>query len=506
MLKKVFIQILFSGLFLFQSITSFAVDHLQHRHLRVGLTQSFGVLDPFTTSSTWSSGIKKLVFDTLANMSPEGELSPQLAESWTKSVDGKIWTFVLRKGVKFHNGQILSAADVVFSFKKWIKSESAIFSSVLKNITDLKILDENRIQVTLNQSDSAFKKLLVHLPIAPKAIYTNQKNIELIHPIGSGAFKVKDISPERVVVLGNEDYFLGRPWLKEIEFQVFENERVLLSHFINNKIDVIFSFNADFEKLLGDIPHLKTMPYSSPVLLGMFFRLDQETLRLKAVRQAMNLAINRKNILKKIGPGNHDLAYGVVPPLDPLANQKLLPFDYDPEKALKILQENKVSLPIKIEVLLPSGWDIIETLFELVRKDLAIVGINLKPVIVSLSDLVDLVFKKKAFQATMFPYSNVDGVFHDSLFWKNPGQSPYNFTGYINPEAERLLDQARYSSDEQVQKDSYCKFQDEIRNDEPGIFLIWKYFPLILKDNLEGFDPRPHQFFMSFKKVKVKPE
>lgn len=157
-----------------------------------------------------------------------------------------------------------------------------------------------------------------------------------------------------------------------------------------------------------------------------------------------------------------------------------------------------------IDILIADGFKITEILVEILRRDLDFIGISIRPYYLSHTELIRKVFVEKNFQLALFPYSNIDGVFHDSLFWGEKSQSPYNFVGYNNESASRELLKARYSLDPKIREESYKEFSKIIHEDPPAIFLFWKSFSIIYHDKIKNLDARPHQLFKKLYDVWIK--
>ena len=174
--------------------------------LVVIIPADFTTLDPQKLPSTAEINFCANIFDTLVVVDENGEIQPSLAESWTPSEDGLSYTFKLKEGVQFHNGEELKASDVVYTVNRFIEEEWMLFCSFM--IEGAEALDDYNVKINLKYPYGSFLSNLEYMYIV------NQKTMEEMgdeaskNPIGTGPYKfVKWDVAQQIVLEANEDYF-----------------------------------------------------------------------------------------------------------------------------------------------------------------------------------------------------------------------------------------------------------------------------------------------------------
>ena len=182
-------------------------------------------IDPAFGTSSMELFIIYSMFNALVRYPPgnEGDLEaiePDLAKSWDVSKDGKVWTFRLRKGVKFHKGfGELTAEDVKFTFER-LKTEGAPWAKDYKNVKDIKVIDDYTVQFTLEKVDPFFLTKLTNYHggfIVSKKAREKLGKAFKAEPVGTGPFQVKEYRPkDRYILERHDEYWRGKPILEKV--------------------------------------------------------------------------------------------------------------------------------------------------------------------------------------------------------------------------------------------------------------------------------------------------
>ena len=201
------------------------------------------IINPILTTQSVSASLQDLIFNQLIRLNAKGEIEPDLAQSWEISDDGLIYTFHLRKGVKFHDGVECTAEDVKFTFDKIIDPQiNSPFRPPFQLVKEFKAIDKYTFEVVLNKPSTPFIYNLIR-PIAPKHLLENRdlKNTAFnFQPIGTGPFKFKSWSKDDQIILEyNPDYYEGRPYLDRIIVKTYSDSRQLWSALMRQEVDLV---------------------------------------------------------------------------------------------------------------------------------------------------------------------------------------------------------------------------------------------------------------------------
>lgn len=276
------------------------------------------------------------------------EITGDLAESWSVSEDGLTWTFNLHQGVKFSNGQELTAADVVYTFNTIETSAEDIAPfrpRFYQGETPIKFeaTDDYTVVATLIEPNASFFTD-ISVPIIPNNSLEGQdlRTGEFNRgPIGTGPFKVAEwITGESITLEANEEYFKGRPCVDKIIFRIIPDLDAQVNALLTGELDFLlnvpgasveqFKTNPDYTVTIAD--------YDS--LFQIFFNNDRDQFKDKRIRQALMIAIDRQALVDSVRQGYgavHNSHFDSSVPF--YADDKQGGYDYDPVRAGEILDE-----------------------------------------------------------------------------------------------------------------------------------------------------------------------
>jgi peptide/nickel transport system substrate-binding protein len=299
--------------------------------------ESEGTITPFLTLYA--------VHDALLKPMPAGAATPCLAESWSLSPDGLVYSFVLRNGVRFHNGDMLTAEDVKFSFERYRGANAQLLKDKVKEI---RILDPRRIQFRLKGPWPDF--ITYYGTTATSAGWVvPKKYVEKVGeegfkkaPIGAGPYRLVSVNPGIEMVLeAFEGYWRTVPHVKRLVFRSLPDETTRAAALKRGDVDVAYFLNGAIAEDTRRTPGLRLMAVRSNALFFLDFR-DQwdagSPWRDQRVRQAASLAIDRTALNAAEQLGFAGLTGNIVP----RSMEFALPIDpdpYDPARAKRLLAE-----------------------------------------------------------------------------------------------------------------------------------------------------------------------
>ena len=211
--------------------------------MRVGWAGSPDTLNPGAAVLSEAYTIFGLVFDTMYTLQLDGSFKLSLAESMSTSDDGLVYTYKIRDGVKFHDGQPLTAEDVAFTYHLYQDTEGYPWmGDYLAYFDSIEATADNEVVITLSEAIPNIDAQLVFLYVLPKHIWENEDAVEFENfaMIGSGPFKMAEYKPNEFVHLAkNADYFGDVPKIDELIFQTFENQDALVQAIKTGQVDMI---------------------------------------------------------------------------------------------------------------------------------------------------------------------------------------------------------------------------------------------------------------------------
>lgn len=443
-----------------------------------------GNLIPFGGVSTSNMWGKEFMYDSLLEWDKDLAIQPALAESFEVSDDATSYTFHLRKGVMFHNGQEVTAKDVKYSFDTALNPPApGIKISFLANIAGVEVVDDYTVTINMTKADPTMPGVIAwarYTPIVPDGI-ADQINL-LSEGIGAGPYKlVEYISNDRVVYTCNENYWKpGTPCIKDITLKILPDEQSRVAALRSGEIDGA-TLSADVVTTLANDDSLQVLQglFSAPRVIQFNTTDESAPWRDVKVRQAINLAIDRQEIIDKVYGGNAQLT-GAVPPGYgdwPLPDEKLQElYAPDVEKAKQLMQEAGLEGGFEVTLQAISAPRDYTQIAEIVRE-------ALKP--------LNITVNVEPLEIGTFATNIGDGNFQ----WASTGRgmrgdpsgyvidfrngTPQNVTwfgdGWKNDEIDTLYDDALATSDHAERLAAYQRIQELIATDVPNLYTVQPY-------------------------------
>lgn len=421
---------------------------------------------------------------------------PALATSYDLSPDKMSWTFHLRKGVKFHNGQPMTSADVKFSIEV-NGDQSSQWKFINAAIKDIKTPDAGTVVIDTN---SPWAPMLADLALFANGIIPNNyagqsKDQFYQHPIGTGPFmwdhwtKGQDLKIKR-----NPNYWKqGLPYLNSVTWTNVPDDNTRILQLKGNQAKVIEFPPWSSVSSLKSTPNVQVDIAPSSRTDFLVFNQKHKPFQDVHVRRAIAYALDRQSMVKAALFGNGQVANSFLTPAlfgyDP--NLKAAP--YDVSKAKQEMAQSSTPNGFSTTLMVGSGDVTINTLAQIVQQELKPLGINitLKPV-----DQNSLTTLQQNFDYDMaFSYDTTDIVDPDELtqfaVGGDPGGTSSLWTAYNNPQVNGWIAEAEKTFDSTQRKQLYAKIQEQVAQDVPLVPLYYSPFVYGQTDKLHDFQVLP---------------
>jgi peptide/nickel transport system substrate-binding protein len=429
------------------------------------------------------------LYEALVRRNSEGTFIPSLAKGWTVDDDALCWDFRLRDGVRFHSGERLRPGDVVASLDRVrdpslggeLGTEGVYASYIGDAIIDT--LDERTVRIVTSEPMADLLDLIVDMPIAPESALDGLPK----NHVGTGPYMLEESGDTELIVKAYHDYWGEKPNVQHV--------RWILERSSDARVEKIVSGEADIAPDLSksDVESLKSSGKGSHVSRDdstcfiFMYNCTKGPCVDRRVRQALNYALDKREIIEHLFKGNAELLKGVLTPLHFGYDPSVPGYPYDPEKAMRLLADAGHRGVLRVRMNKPWGnsyrtQELTDVLVEMYSK----VGVTVE--IDSFPDKAhggysDKIRSKDIGDMCWFDSSPLSTfrVMREKLHSKLRG--PW-WEGYTNPGVDRLIEEASATINIRNRKKIYERIYKMTSLDPPWVFLyrskkFWGLNPLI---------------------------
>lgn len=437
--------------------------------ITVGIAQDLDdSLDPHQTVAAGTREVLFNIFEGLVKPNSDGEMIPAVAEKYELSEDGTTYTFTLREGVKFHNGQTVTAEDVVYSINRCAavpEGQEKPLVAAFSAVKSVEALDEKTVAVTIAQRDLEFISYMT-AAIIP-ADYENQDTA----PVGTGPFKFVSRTPQQDFVMERfEDYWGAPAWLDKVTYKICENADALVMNLNGGSIDLCAHLTSAQASQLNQ--NFQVLEGTMNLVQAIYLNNQAKPFDNQLVRQALCYAIDRQGIMDMVADG-HGTAVGSS--IYPAFAKYFLPelvdkYPHDVAKAKELLAQAGYPDGFDMTISVPNNYQPHMDTAEVVAEQLREAGINVTIQPVEWSTWLDTIYNGRQFQATVV---GVDAANMTARAMLERFTSDYgkNFINYNNPAYDALFQQAINAQDEATQTDLYKQMEAMLADTAANVYI-----------------------------------
>jgi ABC-type transport system substrate-binding protein len=482
-------------------------------YLRLRLNTDPTTLDPALITDVMGGGIAAKIFNGLVRFDDRLDIVPDLAASWTLSKDRRTYTFRLRKGVTFSNGRTVTADDVRYSFERvlapatkapmpWtldrIDGARDVLAGRKEHATGIHVIDDHTLTITLQRPFGPFLALLgmTSAYVVPHEEVLRWGADFGSHPAGTGPFSLQEWKHgQQITLSARKDYYEGPPRLAGIAYRVIPEDLTAVMEFETGGLDALQIPASEYRRYTTD-PKWKGQVVGRPGLncyyLGM--NCSRPPFGDVRVRQAVNMAIDRRRILDTVYEKRGVLATGPIPPALWKYSEGPRPgegYAYDPQRARKIISEaglsgRHINIYISAE---PEVLDIVE----IIQRYLAVAGLQADIVQLDWSAFKEALNKGRpdAFWLSWWAdYPDPENFFYPLFYSGNVGPAG-NRTWYRSAIFDRLIEAAQATPDAPKRYRLYRQAEDRIIRDAPWVFMWHRSDFFVIQRRVQGFRLHP---------------
>jgi peptide/nickel transport system substrate-binding protein len=466
--------------------------------LRIGLAEDPDILDPTLARTYVGRIVFSSICDKLFDIDEKLNVVPQLALSHETAPDGKSVTIKLRPNVTFQDGEKLDAEAAKFSLERHMTMTGSFRKPELAAVDHIDVVDPLTIRLVLK---SPYAPLIAQLTdragmmVSPKAAKAEGDKFGL-HPVCAGPYKfVERVAQDRIVVEKYAGYWNAKNvFIDKIIYLPIVDATVRLANLKSGGLDLIERLLAtDIKAVRAD----KNLRLATALELG-YQGMDINVGKGEAakaplgqsakVREALNLAIDRKALTQVVFNGEFVPGNQWVSPENPYYQKKFPVPGRDVAKAKALMKEAGVTGRVSVDFMVPKGAET-QAVAEVIQAMAAEVGIDMK---IRVTEFATSLKQAEAgeYQAYLLAWSgrtDPDG----NLYIFDKCKAPQDYPGYCNPDADKLLDEARIPSDPAARMAIYEKLTKILLADHPKLYLYHRRILIAHSVKLEGYKQMP---------------
>jgi peptide/nickel transport system substrate-binding protein len=456
--------------------------------LTVGFQDDSQTLDPIASVQWSERQMLFLIFDTLVVPGPDFSLHPGLADSWETSDDGKQLILHLHPGVKFQDGTDFDAEAVKWNLER--RLDPAVGSAQRKQLAAIDQVEAKDKSTVVIHLKKPFPPLLAALAdraglmVSPAAVQKYGKDFGS-HPVGTGPFVFKEwVRGSHVTLDRNNAYWQqGHPYLDQIVMTDVASKAIGLQQLATGEIDFLAELEPRDVLPVKNNPDIKLKPIKIGQWISLQWHWDEPPFNNVNLRKAIAYALDRKRINDIIWNGQATISNAPSPP-GLWWSPPDMGYEYNPEKAKQLLAAGGIKPGTTLTLADPSD-STYRQISQLVKEQLDAVGLHVQLQPVDYDQYYQLTLDRKINFVPMewTQRADPDGL----LFILFHSKGTANSTGYSNPEVDKLLDEARLTSDQAKRKQMYDQIHKDLSEDLPYVPIIFTAEFAAMRKGVQGF-------------------
>ena len=452
--------------------------------------------------------LSSLIFSGLARLGPDGQVLPDLAKSWDISTDGKQVTFHLRSGVTWQTGAAFTADDVLFTFHLLADpklqgdlDQAALWQALVCSAPD---------QMTVScQLPDAFAPFLSYatIGILPQHVLQNVDAAALLDdafnkaPVGTGPYRLAQFDETEATLKANHSYYLGLPLLEEIQVRFYPDVSSAAADVVRGRAEgLLVDLTAgpkDFDTL-ASADGIKAYAANRSAYTALYLNNGTAPLNDASVRKAIANTVDIDKIISDVLNGRAIPADSPIVPGTWAHDPNLTAYPHDPGQAKDILKDAGWVAPdgsnvrqrngVELRLSLMTDQDTLRgAVADEIARELADIGIEATVVRQASTSLVRNFLIPRAYQAAIFGWDpGADPDPYSAWHSSQANGNGHNLAAYRNTDADKLMEEARRTTDLDQRQRLYYTFQQTFHDDAPSVLLYYPVYTYFVSDQVKN--------------------
>jgi peptide/nickel transport system substrate-binding protein len=450
--------------------------------IRIGVSQDIDSLDPHIARSAGTREVLFNIYEGLVKPNSNGEIVGAIAKEYQISDDLLVYTFTLREGVMFHNGNYVTAKDVKYSIERLADTSSGPpLVPAFSVIKEVNIVDEGIVEIVLREPDSGFLPQLT-VAIVPVDVLDLETN-----PVGTGPFMFHSRIPgDRIVLERFDDYWGENAHLEQVEFRIMADPDMTVTYLNGGSIDMALRLTAAQIAQLSDSFYVERGTVN--LAQGLYLNNAIAPLDNLLVRQALNYAVNQEEIMQIVGGG-----YGVrigtsmLPGIKYYFDESFAQYyEHNIERAKELLAQAGYPDGFDLEIVITATSPIHVDTGQVIVEQLRLAGINATIRLVEWSVWLEEVHGNRDYMATVI---GVDATTLSAraMLERFTSTASGNFVNFSNEEYDRVFEKTIFTADQDERRALYHRLQEILVEQAANVYIQDNPHFVAIRNNFSGY-------------------
>lgn len=458
--------------------------------ITIGIPQDLeDSLDPHEAVAAGTKEVLFNLFEGLYKPDSDGNLIPAVASDYTVSEDGLTYTFTLREGVKFHNGNAVTADDVKYSIEKFADiSNKQPLVEAFSNISEVTIVDDSHVSITLATTDS---DIVAQLAMVTAAIIPKDAADMTTNPVGTGPYKFVSRSPQENFVVEKFDEYWGEAaHIEDVTFKICANADTVVMDLMGGSIDMFARLPiSQADQLSGDFQVLEG---TMNLVQAMYLNNNVEPFNDVRVRQALCYAVDQQEIMQFVSNGKgSEIGSSMFPSFGKYFMEELNDvYNKDIDKAKELLADAGYPDGFTFTIQVPSNYtqhiDTAQVLVEQLKEINVTAEINL----IEWDSWLSEVYAGRNFEATVVGV-DASSLTARALLERFVSDMGNNFINFNNAEYDESFKAAMASTDEEERTACFKRCEEILTQDAANVYIQDIAELVVIRDGYAGYEFYP---------------
>lgn len=438
--------------------------------ITIGIPQDIeDSLDPHVAVAAGTREVLFNMFEGLVKPDSDGNMIPAVASDWTISEDGTVYTFTLRDGIVFHNGNPVTVEDIKYSIDKCADtSNGAPLVEAFSNIKGVQIIDEKTVEIALNAANTEF---ITDLGNFNAAIIPADNESPSTNPIGTGPYQYVSRSPQENFVMKKFDQYWGdKAHIENVTFKISANADSIVMDLLGGSIDMYLRLTPAQVDALNE--EFTIAEGTMNLVQALYLNHKEAPFDNQQVRQALNYALNTQELLDLVSGGKGvEIGSSMYPSFtkyfDPALNSV---YDYNIEKAKELLTEAGYPEGFTFTITVPSNYTQHVETAQVLAEQFKQIGVTAEIQLVEWESWINDVYLGREYQSTVIGV-DASSLTAKALLGRFESTADNNFINYSNPLYDETLQLALSETDDEKKTTYYKECLKILAEDAANVYI-----------------------------------